>query len=755
MGEPLGDSATYRKADGGLVLGGGGSSTPSNTTVSSTELPDWAKGYAKDTLANAANLTDINKNPYQTYTQPRIAGFSPMQEQAQTAASNLSGGPEAFQKNIGSYMSPYMQNVVDVQKQEAARQSGIMGTQQQAQATQSGAFGGGRDAIMRSERERNLGQQMNQIQAQGSQAAYDQAANQFRQGLTQDVAINQLQNQYGGQQQAQAQRGLDLGYQDFLNQQNYPYKQIGFMSDLVRGLPLGQQSTAQMYQAPPSMIQNVGALGMGAYGINQLSKANGGSVQSYADGGDINSMDDPNAMTAAVAKLSDEQLQQIVQHPSSAAELQAAKLELATRASEKSGLAGAYNMAHGGIVAFGGGGEADEDGFVETPSGLRVLADEYVDKYGGGETESKGDRDAYNEILQEYLGQMRGNKNRSNISLRNNAQMEAATIDRLGRLQNTIGGDKMYTDIESQISKMRGENEGALSEGKGLAALQAAGAMLQGNDPMRGIGAAGSAFAGAYAPALAAKRRADQSFTEMNINLSKARRAEKMGLLKEADMYEQNAEKNKIDAYKAETASRSAGLTSLAQAARAAKPQLFRPATIPKPSDQAEGVKIFGARVKAEHPDWSDEQVAAGALDLYQKNKSSGLAGIMEAVAGRGAVAEAGDWRSRDEAAGRAGNDAVKLLKNTAVYREAVDNDRLKGTKTAEEMEAKARDSAEAGFYRNAPKPKTDTSGAAKTAKPDISKVEGAPAGSTVGDYVQGKGYKVLDSKGKHIGFVQ
>jgi len=84
MGEPLGDSATYRKADGGLVLGGGGSSpAPSSTTVSSTELPDWAKGYAKDTLANAANLTDINKNPYQTYSQPRIAGFAPMQEQAQ------------------------------------------------------------------------------------------------------------------------------------------------------------------------------------------------------------------------------------------------------------------------------------------------------------------------------------------------------------------------------------------------------------------------------------------------------------------------------------------------------------------------------------------------------------------------------------------------------------------------------------------------------------------------------------------------
>jgi len=85
--------------------------------------------------------------------------------------------PQAMQ----AYMSPYMQNVVDIQNREAARASNIIGTQQQAQATQAGAYGGGRDAIMRAERERNLAMLQNQNQAQGMQAAYQQAqqAQQF------------------------------------------------------------------------------------------------------------------------------------------------------------------------------------------------------------------------------------------------------------------------------------------------------------------------------------------------------------------------------------------------------------------------------------------------------------------------------------------------------------------------------------------------------------------------------------------------
>jgi hypothetical protein len=581
MGEPLGDSATYRKADGGLVLGGGGSSsTPQNTTVSATELPDWAKGYAKDTLANAANLTDINKNPYQTYTQPRIAGFAPLQEQAQQGVANMSAGPEAFQQNMSAYMSPYMQNVVDVQKQEAARQSGIMGQQQQAQATQAGAFGGSRDAIMRAERERNLGQQMNQIQAQGSQAAYDQAANQFRQGITQDVAINQLQNQYGGQQQQLAQQGLSNSYQDFLNQQNYPYKQIGFMSDLVRGLPLGQQSTAQMYQAPPSTMQNVAALGMGAYGINQLMKADGGQVHSYADGGDINSMDDPNAMTAAVAKLSDEQLQQIVQHPSSAAELQAAKLELATRASEKGGLAGAYNMAQGGMVAFAHGGiprydgedgslveedgDGGEDGLPSLNTGVQTVG-------------NKAANDAITPALATVAGRVA------------NPDAFVPTADPKAAMQSSmatisdLAGPSPYAEQKQNMADLVSQSKEALEQGKGLAALTAMGAVLQGPDFMRALGGSGAAFANTYGQALAAKKQADMSIAQMKINIANGQRAEKLGLAKDAISSYQAAETLRLNAWKAKQDQDAKTLKALAYADKATQPP--KPVAAPKESD--------------------------------------------------------------------------------------------------------------------------------------------------------------------------
>jgi hypothetical protein len=199
--------------------------------------------------------------------------------------------------------------------------------------------------------------------------------------------------------------------------------------------------------------------------------------------------------------------------------------------------------------------------------------------------------------------------------------MEDAALSRFGRLNERIGGDKTYTDIQKQISDMRGENEGSLREGKGLAALQAAGAMLQGNDPMRGLGAAGSAFASSYAPALAAKRRADQSFTEMNINLAKAQRAEKAGLLKEADMYTQNAEANKINANKAATTSRKASLDALAQAMRATKPQLFRPAAPAKLSEQMEYLlatpaqrAIMDQRYQLKAPGLAGTQTTAAAL---------------------------------------------------------------------------------------------------------------------------------------------
>jgi len=217
-------------------------------------------------------------------------------------------------------MNPYMQGVVERQQQDAQRQSQIAGQAQQAQAARSGAFGGSGDYLMRAQAAGNLARQKGDIQATGLQNAYNQAMGQYNtqnqlnaqqqqfgaglglQGLQtalsgaqglgqlgqqqyqQNMGINQLQNQYGLQQQGQMQKDIDAKYGDYLNYQNYPYKQLGFMSDIIRGAPLTQTGSS-VYQAPPSTAQNVMSLGLGAAGISKLAgMANGGVAMSNGGG---------------------------------------------------------------------------------------------------------------------------------------------------------------------------------------------------------------------------------------------------------------------------------------------------------------------------------------------------------------------------------------------------------------------------------------------------------------------------------------
>jgi hypothetical protein len=223
------------------------------------------------------------------------------------------------------YMSPYMGEVVARQQQDAQRQADIARQAQGAQAARSGAFGGSGDYLMRAQAAGNLARQKGDIAATGLQNAYSQGMGQFNQEQAQRLAagqlnaqqgqfgaglglqglqtaltgantlgqlgqqqyqqgmgINALQNQYGLQQQAQMQKEIDTKYGDYMAAQNYPYKQLSFMSDIIRGVPLTQTGSA-IYQAPPSTAQNITALGLGAAGISKLM-ANGGVAMSNGGG---------------------------------------------------------------------------------------------------------------------------------------------------------------------------------------------------------------------------------------------------------------------------------------------------------------------------------------------------------------------------------------------------------------------------------------------------------------------------------------
>jgi hypothetical protein len=306
--------------------------------------------YAQNMLGQAAALTDTEMNPYMQYQGERVAQFSPLQNQSYQNAALMQSQPQLqdataltgmaglgalntqYTFNPANFnaataqnmMNPYMQNVVERQQADAQRQAAIAGQAQQANAARSGAFGGSGDYLMRAQAAGNLARQKGDLQATGLNNAYNQAMQQFNtqnqlnaqqqqfgaglglQGLQaanqsaqnlgtlgnlqyqQNMGINALQNQYGLQQQAQMQKDVDTKYQDFLNYQNYPYKQIGFMSDIIRGAPLTQTGSS-VYQAPPSNIQNLASLGLAGAGISKIAgMAEGGMA--YSNGGGLGAL---------------------------------------------------------------------------------------------------------------------------------------------------------------------------------------------------------------------------------------------------------------------------------------------------------------------------------------------------------------------------------------------------------------------------------------------------------------------------------
>ena len=347
-----------------MAGGGGGSSKPTSSTNYSTNIPEYAQPYVEQMLGTAqqqifnyekdaeGNMVPTTMKPYTPYSEDPskyVAGFSPMQEQSFQGAANLTTAPQLAgatgmaaeaglrgldtryqtgrfdapqfgSQSAQQYMNPYMQNVVDIQQREAQRQADIAGTQRGAQAVGAGAFGGSRQAIMEAEAARNLGQQKGDIQAQGSNLAYQQAQQQFNadmarrqqaqqmaeqsrqygagiglQGLQtglqaagqlgqlgqtqygQQVGNIQLQNQMGAQQQQNQQAIINQAIQNYATAQQYPMMQLANMSNLLRGLPM-QSTTVQNYQAAPNTLTQLGGLGMTAAGIAG-KMAKGGKVK--------------------------------------------------------------------------------------------------------------------------------------------------------------------------------------------------------------------------------------------------------------------------------------------------------------------------------------------------------------------------------------------------------------------------------------------------------------------------------------------
>jgi hypothetical protein len=261
--------------------------------------------------------------------------------------------------SMQAYMSPYMQNVVEIQKQQAIEDAQRAQLGANLNAAKYGTYGGARQTLAQTQREAALNKQLSDIQAQGLQSAFDQAQKSQQFGVTSGLGLQGLQTGIQGAgmglqgvQGAQAGFGLlgrmgeqaanigtaqqqadiaRLGFQgqmgdiqqqrqqDIINQQiqnfalaqEMPAQRLAGYNALLRGYAT-PTSTISQYQAAANPLQTIGALGTAAGGFGTLmggGKKAGGAIK-LAGGGGIT---DKDALESFAERASIPQLQQSMQ----------------------------------------------------------------------------------------------------------------------------------------------------------------------------------------------------------------------------------------------------------------------------------------------------------------------------------------------------------------------------------------------------------------------------------------------------------
>jgi hypothetical protein len=312
-------------------------------------------------------------------------------------------------------MQGYGMGLQGVGAQQAAANLGLAGTSQGMQGAAQG-MQGAQSGMQGVQGAIGAGQYGLQGYGQAGQMG-NQLASIGGQQLAAQQGILSAQNAMGAQQQAQEQTKINQAIQDYATQQQYPLMQLGFMSNMLRGLPM-QATTTQAYQAQPSALnQGLGVLA-GAAGAKQagLFKEGGtikglaqGGVTRYANTGMVQGNPDSGVVRGVQAKLqmmSPEQLQQVAK-TSPSEEIRTMALQMLqeykvreqaeqqaknsimqdqkampTPVSQGVGLPAAPapsldNMASGGIIAFADEGQVELDPRLN-PEAEALLRQKYI-----------------------------------------------------------------------------------------------------------------------------------------------------------------------------------------------------------------------------------------------------------------------------------------------------------------------------------------------------------------------------------------
>lgn len=260
--------------------------TVGKLTGKSETLSNWAGPYVTSMLGRAQA---ISEQPYQTYQGPLTAGESGLQQKFFQGLGNINfpsqlgqsfsatgtptlptmtatgpttgapGAPGAAAAPTGiaaQYMNPYLSAVLAPQLSELQRQAQIAQMNTGSKLAQAGAYGGSRQAIMEAELQRNMLQEANKAIGTGYASAYDKAMQQYNTEQQQAKDLASMMAGAGAQQRAIEQEGITADLNEFLQQRDYPMKQVQFLQSMLQGLPIS--TVSQQYGQPSGLSKFLG-----------------------------------------------------------------------------------------------------------------------------------------------------------------------------------------------------------------------------------------------------------------------------------------------------------------------------------------------------------------------------------------------------------------------------------------------------------------------------------------------------------------
>ena len=293
-----------------------------SSKTTTQQMPQFQQDFLEGTVIPFAQ--DFLAQPYESFGGDRVAGMTPLQQQAMTGYGALSMGQPLYgaaadaygnmatmdapqladagsiaDANMSNYMSPYTDAVIEAGLRDLGGAQEIALNQQGAQATAANAFGGSRQGIAEAETRKAYGQQAADLISRERARAFDQAqrAAQFditgrrqtaaaQAALEQDaarlraqgaaglgsIAGQQLQNQLAGlgaqtaageAQRQLGQQALDAQFQDFLARQSFPLTQFGVLTGTAGAIPAGYGTTTTRTGGLGPALGALGSLGMG------------------------------------------------------------------------------------------------------------------------------------------------------------------------------------------------------------------------------------------------------------------------------------------------------------------------------------------------------------------------------------------------------------------------------------------------------------------------------------------------------------